>query len=273
MFEQFKRLNKIRYFLPIWLAINTLLGLLIALFLSISSTRMFSELILISQIMTHLFSSTITLTGYFLGYKLRDFPFVYSVIITNMGTLAIAALLSISVYSLKYSGLGPVLFESRVEYVKKLFFPVLIVTLIITNVTATLERLRHSRQDLKDELLELKGKGEESQEGITLQQQGSYINISFQDIIYLSSHGKRTVIHTETHGYEISQLMKDLEASLPKNLFIRVHKQFILNIRHIDRLQYYSGGRYMATMKDEDENRIPVGRTYAGEVKAKIGIG
>ncbi len=273
MFERFKRLNKIRYFLPIWFAINTVLGLLIALLLSLSTPRSFSELLLISQIMTHLFSSTITLAGYALGYKLRDIPPVPSVIITNMGTLVIATLLSISVYSLKDLGLGPVLFESRDEYIKKLFFPVLIVTLIITNVTTALERLRHSRQNLQDELLELKGKGEESQEGITLQQQGSYIKISFQDIIYLSSHGKRTVIHTENHGYEISQLMKDLEASLPKNLFVRVHKQFILNIRYIDRLQYYSGGRYMATMKDEDENRIPVGRTYAGEVKAKIGIG
>ena len=94
----------------------------------------------------------------------------------------------------------------------------------------------------------------------------------YGDIVYLSSHGRKTLIHTEYKDYETGQLLKEIERKLPREDFIRIHKRFIVNLKYISRLQYYQGGRYLLYLKDEDENTLPVGPTYTNVLKEKLGI-
>ena len=272
MLEHFKQLNKFKYFLPIWFGINTILGILVALFLSLSVNYTFPQLIVISQISIHLISSIVSATGYYLGYKFKDFHIIVFIIVVNVGTLIVSTMISIIIYLIFTQIIGLIFYKTLNENIMKLFIPVFISTIIITIIASTMERLRRSSLKLKEELDDLKSQDELSLKGITLQEKGSHQFIKYNDIIYLSSHGKKTIVHTEDHDYEISQLIKDIEEMLPIDFFLRVHKQFIINLNFIEKIQYYTGGRYLAFLKDEEKNTIPVGRTYVANVKDKLNI-
>ncbi|MCP4131783.1 MAG: response regulator transcription factor [bacterium] len=94
--------------------------------------------------------------------------------------------------------------------------------------------------------------------------------VAYQDIIYISSSGKNTVIHTEDRDFETPTLLKDLEEKLPENIFLRVHKQYIVNRSFITRIRSEGGGYHMVVLNDEDQSPIPVGRAYASQVREQF---
>ncbi|MCU0847699.1 MAG: LytTR family transcriptional regulator DNA-binding domain-containing protein [Spirochaetes bacterium] len=94
--------------------------------------------------------------------------------------------------------------------------------------------------------------------------------VPLEDIIYFSSQGKHTVIHTKDQDFETSQVMKSIEEKLPPSMFIRIHKQYMVNIKFISHLQHDSGGMYTLFLKDEDDSSFPVGRAFLPDLKSLI---
>jgi DNA-binding LytR/AlgR family response regulator len=106
----------------------------------------------------------------------------------------------------------------------------------------------------------------------TLREKGRLHILPYKDIIYVTSHGKNTVIHTVSGDREAPLMLKDVELRLPPGMFARIHKQHIVNVRCISWLEYYIGGQYLAFLNNEDESSLPVGRTYAPSLKARLGL-
>jgi two-component system response regulator LytT len=96
--------------------------------------------------------------------------------------------------------------------------------------------------------------------------------IPFTDIRYLSAHGRKSIVHTVHGEYESSSLLKELNTRLSESIFCRVHKSFIVNINYISHIQYNIGGSYIAFLKDEEESNLPVGRSFAGDLKSRLGM-
>ncbi len=86
--------------------------------------------------------------------------------------------------------------------------------------------------------------------------------VPYDNIIYFSSHKRHTVMHTVETTYEIPRLLKDVVSELPADRFIRIHKQYIVNLRHVTRIRRTPSGGYVIFMNDEDDTRLSVGRTY-----------
>ena len=112
----------------------------------------------------------------------------------------------------------------------------------------------------------------EFDKGISFKENGNYHVVDNEDIIYLSSRAKRTFIYTEERVFEASHILKDIEEKLPAILFIRIHRQFIVNIKYISNIQYFIGGQYVIYMKDEDNTTLPVGRKYVPSLKERLRI-
>ena len=93
----------------------------------------------------------------------------------------------------------------------------------------------------------------------------------FEDIIYVASTGRNCMIFTEQKEFEASSLLKEIEQKLPQNAFIRVHKQYIVNIDYIQTLRYDKGGQYELRLKDEEDTVLPVGKSYAQKIKQRLG--
>lgn len=97
-------------------------------------------------------------------------------------------------------------------------------------------------------------------------------HLDYNAIVYLSSSKKHSIIHTEHRDYETVFLLKDIFQELPESRFMRIHKQYVVNILYVDRIQYYEGGRYIVYLKNEDDTILPVGRKHVSPLKEKISV-
>ncbi len=109
--------------------------------------------------------------------------------------------------------------------------------------------------------------------GLSIKEGENHYLLPYQEIVYLSSNRKHTILHTVRKDHESARLLKDFEESLPPELFQRIHKQHIVNLSFISHIQHLIGGRYEAFLKDEDETTLPVGRQFADSLKQKLNIG
>jgi two-component system LytT family response regulator len=76
-----------------------------------------------------------------------------------------------------------------------------------------------------------------------------------EDIIYIEADGSYSIMHfRQANTVTITRKIKDFEESLIHNGFIRVHKSFMVNIRHISELHRDDSGYLIMT----NGSRIPL---------------
>ncbi len=108
--------------------------------------------------------------------------------------------------------------------------------------------------------------------GLSYRDGDKHCILPYGEIIYACSHGKRSIIHTASGTVVVPMILKDLEIKIPARLFVRIHKQYLVNIQYITAMQYYIGGQYIAYLKDEDESALPVGRKFAAHLKSRLNM-
>jgi DNA-binding LytR/AlgR family response regulator len=88
--------------------------------------------------------------------------------------------------------------------------------------------------------------------------------LKFDDILYIE--GLRDYIAFHLTGSKVLSLdsMRNMEAILPQNRFIRIHKSYIINREHID---FIEKGRIVI-----HNTWLPIGDTYKANVSSKLGI-
>jgi DNA-binding LytR/AlgR family response regulator len=161
------------------------------------------------------------------------------------------------------------------DYVRKFIVPILIITSFITFIAIFFERLRDKKIKLERDLLEMKDKtieGDTKKRLLSFKDGENHYVMECSDIIYLSSYGRKTIIHTANRDYETSVLLKEIVRKLPPDEFVRIHKRFTVNLRYVSRVQYYEGGRYRVYLEDDDDSTLPVGPTFTSILKARLQI-
>lgn len=86
--------------------------------------------------------------------------------------------------------------------------------------------------------------------------------IPHADILYLSSHARRTDIHCRGGDKVANLCLADVQALLPERGFCRIHRQYAVNRRHIAGLRGDFSGRRSLCLLDSDETELPIGRAY-----------
>lgn len=254
-----------------WFLINTVLGTIIASFIATGSPYPYMDIFISSQVTTHIISMLSSITGYILGRRFVNKNILKQILLVIPWTFA-ASLAGYSIsqlisrYIIKIS-----IFPATVGHSPRLLVPILFITLVITAISITIEHLSRSRRGLL-EIIEKEKQAGKNESTLTIKEKDNYFVIDLNKIIYLSSHGKKTLIHTEDRDYETPQLLKEIEKKLSAKIFIRIHKQFIVNINFILKIQYYEGGRYMAYLKDEDESMLPVSKNATILLKERLRI-
>lgn len=258
-----------------WIMINTIIGLIIAMILSIGVNNPFISLLIVSQVFTHLVASFATMAGYVSGYLMHDKPNWLTVIVVFPISIAGALLgVLLSLFVSKWFN-----YKLMHEIVEKLILPALVITIFISILTTLFEIFKFKRllmvQDLKNmkrKISEIENISQLSQndESFTVKEGDAIHKLYLKDIVYLSSHGKKCIIHCEQSDYELSKLLKDVARELPPEPFIRIHKQFIINILYAVKMKYYKGGRYLLYLNDEENTVLPVGGIYKAQLKNKL---
>lgn len=255
----------------VWFIINTVLGMIIALSISLSSELPILKIFIVSEINSHTISVFSSVAGYYFGEKFKHKPLYSGIFLTLIGVYPFS-LIGISICVFTTSSI----IHMGDNYIRGILLLSIVLTTVITLITTVIERLRSDRRNLESDLESIiRDNSSKSKSGsgkILVKEKENFFTLDTDRIIYLSSHGKKTVIHSEGRDSEVSQLIKEIEVSLDPEHFIRVHKQYIINVNYLSHIQHYSGGGYLAYLKDEDENTIPVGRTYIASLKERMNL-
>jgi two-component system response regulator LytT len=93
---------------------------------------------------------------------------------------------------------------------------------------------------------------------------GSWVKIIFDQILYIKALGDYAMIYTDTDKYTIHITMKSIDEQLPKHMFQRVHRSYIVAISKI--LQFTDN---MVTIKNE---HIPVAESFRIQLLEKLNL-
>lgn len=101
-----------------------------------------------------------------------------------------------------------------------------------------------------------------TQDHILTKSNGVTHKIMLEDIYYIQSYGNFIKIFTDEKIYLTAETMKNIEATLSDKNFIRVHKSYLVNAQHIEKI--LSNSIFIANTE------IPIGNTYKQILQQKL---
>ncbi|MEL6124601.1 MAG: LytTR family DNA-binding domain-containing protein, partial [Bacteroidota bacterium] len=92
------------------------------------------------------------------------------------------------------------------------------------------------------------------------------MKVFYRDILYIEGLKDYVIMRTETGRVITLQTMKSLEKKLPADMFMRIHRSYILNLT---KLQAIEGNMVELTEKGQ-KKQIPIGKNYRDSLSAII---
>lgn len=105
---------------------------------------------------------------------------------------------------------------------------------------------------------------DEEKETIFLNVDKTLHKLVLSDILYIESDRNYITVTTKNQRLSYIEALKKWAEKLPKDVFVQVHKSFIINIKSVDKISgnlLYIG-----------EHKIPIGRTFKQNLLNKLGV-
>ncbi len=95
--------------------------------------------------------------------------------------------------------------------------------------------------------------------------------ISVKDVSHFFAKDKYVFLHT-TAGkeYIVANTVAELEERLDPNVFVRVHRSTLANVKQIREIQTWVGGKYRLIIGDKEGSQLVVSKNMAKRLKAVI---
>ncbi|EKR72093.1 LytR/AlgR family response regulator transcription factor [Leptospira noguchii] len=106
-----------------------------------------------------------------------------------------------------------------------------------------------------------------NEHGLFILEKENHFLIPYKEINYISSRDNFSLVHTDSREYVTYKSLKSMESKLPPSKFLRIYKQYIINLEKLSHLQSDNMGNYIVYLKDEEETQLPVGRKYISKIK------
>jgi two-component system LytT family response regulator len=115
------------------------------------------------------------------------------------------------------------------------------------------------------------GTGSLSQaERVVVKTGGKIKIIPFTDILYFEASDDYVKIHTPEGAYLKNKTMSYFENTLPKNMFVRTHRSYIINVQEITRIDPYEKENHLAILRSG--LRVPVSKTGYPKLREVLGL-
>jgi len=95
--------------------------------------------------------------------------------------------------------------------------------------------------------------------------------VDVSQVSFVRSEGHYTWVHTAQGGQFCNLTIGDLESRLDPNLFLRVHRSYIVNLSMVDEI-VRDGGRMTLRMMGSTPVEIPVSRASAARLMEHLGL-
>lgn len=128
---------------------------------------------------------------------------------------------------------------------------------------------KSSKQQLMP-LLDSVSSSPSEQQRVVVKLSGKIRIIPIEEIHYLESADDYVKIHTKDGGFLKNKTMGHFETVLNKQLFVRTHRSFMVNITEITRIDPYEKDNHLALLKSGA--RVPVSKTGYSKLKSVLGL-
>jgi two-component system, LytTR family, response regulator LytT len=109
-------------------------------------------------------------------------------------------------------------------------------------------------------------------ERIPVESRGKTLLLPMQDIVYISSRNDIVFVHTADNTFITRFTLKTLEERLETKQFLRVHRGYIVNLRHVLEIVPMYGRSYVLKVRSNQKNEIPVSRRRGQKLKSMLGM-
>ena len=92
--------------------------------------------------------------------------------------------------------------------------------------------------------------------------EGSLVKVKFDDVLWLKGDGNYTTLITKSAVFSVRNILKDFEAVLPPNQFLRIHKSYIVQVSEILSIN--------TKEVKVGNDLVPVGRTFYHQLLSGI---
>ena len=107
--------------------------------------------------------------------------------------------------------------------------------------------------------------------GLPVQRQnGDKMVLNEKDVISFFSQGQKVFARTENETYVVAKKLYELEQDLNKDLFFRISKSEIINLKRIQKLDMSLSGTIKVIMKDDSETYTS--RRNVARLKKVLGL-
>ena len=137
-------------------------------------------------------------------------------------------------------------------------------------VSKALEKLKAGTTlpEVGKAVMEIKQQSNEKLDRLVVKAGSKIIIISVDKIEYIEAQDDYVAIYSEGKKYLKQLTMKYLESALPPELFVRVHRSYIVGIDHIDRLEALSKDSFIAVLKNGAQ--VSVSRSGYSSLKEQL---
>lgn len=101
---------------------------------------------------------------------------------------------------------------------------------------------------------------------------GKIIPLDRQEIVFVYVREKDVFIRTKTSEYTTSLTMQEVENMLLQPNFLRIHRQYLVNLDKVKEVIPWFHGSYLLRMDDLKSEEVPVSRAKSKDVKAWLGL-
>ncbi|NUO81023.1 response regulator transcription factor [candidate division KSB1 bacterium] len=93
--------------------------------------------------------------------------------------------------------------------------------------------------------------------------------LDYNEILFFRAVDKYVEVHTHNDTHLLDQSLNQLEAELPAEQFVRIHRAVLVNMKHVLEIVRGLGGNYRVRMRDKKATELPVSR--ASKSKLRLG--
>ncbi len=99
---------------------------------------------------------------------------------------------------------------------------------------------------------------------------GRIVLINVTDIRVALVAGERVVVHTHEGRFQARHTLAELEHRLHGRGFLRVHRAYLVNLRHVLTIESFFNGTYLLKLRHVPDLTVPVSRRHAADLRAAV---
>lgn len=101
-----------------------------------------------------------------------------------------------------------------------------------------------------------------AQENITIKADKKLYQVKFSDLLFVEALGDYIKINLKNKTLVTYKTLSNIKSSLPENMFLQIHKSYIVNTKFID---YIEGNQVII-----QDNKIPIGQKFKADFLSQI---